>query len=148
MLNIPDRATLPLTDPSLYINRELSWLAFNRRVLAQAEDASHPLLERVRFLSIVGTNLDEFFMIRVSALLRKVRSGVEDVSLDGLSTAEQLARVPRRLTPTSSHTSCARSGPSSRRSRSTRVTRFRTSRISARISRWSSGTAARRSSHA
>jgi polyphosphate kinase len=99
MLNAPDRlvrvssSTPPLTDPSLYINRELSWLAFNRRVLAQAEDASHPLLERVRFLSIVGSNLDEFFMIRVSALMRKIRSGMEDVSPDGMSTAEQLSRV-------------------------------------------------------
>ena len=85
-----------LTDPAHYINRELSWLAFNERVLAQADDSDHPLLERVRFLSIVGTNLDEFFMIRVAALLRKVRTGAEDVSSDGLSTGAQLEVVQRR----------------------------------------------------
>ena len=73
----------------LFLNRELSWLEFNRRVLAQADDAEHPLLERVKFLAIVATNLDEFFMIRVSSLLRKLRSGAEDVSTDGLSTAAQ-----------------------------------------------------------
>ena len=53
-----------LSNPALYINRELSWLEFNQRVLAQAQDASHPLLERVKFLAITGTNLDEFFMVR------------------------------------------------------------------------------------
>lgn len=85
-----------LTDPSLYLNRELSWLDFNRRVLAQAQDPSHPLLERVKFLAIVGTNLDEFFMIRVASLLRKQRTNTEDVSTDGLSTGEQLARVRKQ----------------------------------------------------
>ncbi len=78
---------------SLYINRELSWLEFNRRVLAQALDAAHPLLERVKFLSIVGGNLDEFFMVRVATLLRKFRSRVEDVSPDGLSTEQQLHEI-------------------------------------------------------
>lgn len=91
-----EKPALSLSDPSLYINRELSWLAFNERVLAQADDPDHPLLERVRFLSIVGTNLDEFFMIRIAALLRKVRTGAEDVSPDGLSTGVQLAQVQKR----------------------------------------------------
>ena len=93
----PDVASPPsLSDPALYINRELSWLAFNERVLDQAEGTDHPLLERVRFLSIVGTNLDEFYMIRVAALLRKVRTGVEDLSQDGLATSTQLALVQTR----------------------------------------------------
>src|SRR5471030_1419436 len=90
---VHDEPSPPLTDPALYINRELSWLEFNARVLAQADDESHPLLERVKFLAIVATNLDEFFMIRVAALLRKLRAGLEDVSPDGLSTVEQLTRV-------------------------------------------------------
>ncbi len=85
-----------LADPTLYINRELSWLEFNDRVLAQADDESHPLLERVKFLAIAANNLDEFFMIRVAALLRKLRAGLEDVSTDGLSTVEQLARVRKQ----------------------------------------------------
>lgn len=89
-------AAVPLTDPSLYLNRELSWLEFNRRVLAQAQDASHPLLERVKFLAIVGSNLDEFFMIRVASLLRKQRTNTEDVSTDGMSTGEQLTRVRKQ----------------------------------------------------
>ena len=80
----------------LYINRELSWLAFNTRVLAQAQDAAHPLLERVKFLSIVATNLDEFFMIRVAALLKQLRSRRETVSTDGLTTEQQVAMVRER----------------------------------------------------
>lgn len=90
----PPPAALPaLTDPALYLNRELSWLAFNRRVLAQAQDPAHPLLERVKFLAIVGSNLDEFFMIRVASLLRKQRTNSEDVSPDGLTTEQQLTQV-------------------------------------------------------
>src|SRR4051812_40919534 len=79
-----------LKNPALYINRELSWLEFNKRVLAQAFDQSHPLLERVKFLAIVGTNLDEFFMIRVATTLKKLHEGIEDVAPDGYNTEQQL----------------------------------------------------------
>jgi polyphosphate kinase len=82
-----------LKDPSLYINRELGWLDFNRRVLAQATDPAHPLLERVKFLGITAGNLDEFFMIRMANALRKVRNGIEDRPPDGLSAAAQLAAM-------------------------------------------------------
>src|SRR5438045_8962087 len=87
-----------LKNPALYINRELSWLEFNERVLAQARDTSHPLLERVKFLAITGTNLDEFFMIRVSTTLKKLREGIEAVAPDGYNTAAQLdaKRASRR----------------------------------------------------
>lgn len=89
-------AITALTDPSLYLNRELSWLEFNRRVLAQAQDTSHPLLERVKFLAIVGSNLDEFFMIRMASLLRKQRTNTEDVSTDGMTTGEQISEVRKQ----------------------------------------------------
>ena len=79
-----------LKNPALYINRELSWLEFNQRVLEQALDPSHPLLERVKFLSIVATNLDEFFMIRVATTQKKLREGIEDVAPDGYNTERQL----------------------------------------------------------
>ena len=79
-----------LKHPSLYINRELSWLEFNQRVLDQACNGSHPLLERVKFLAIVGTNLDEFFMIRVSMTQKKLRAGLDDVGSDGYNTEQQL----------------------------------------------------------
>src|SRR5882762_3062849 len=85
-----------LKNPALYINRDLSWLEFNQRVLAQATDASHPLLERVKFLSIVGTNLDEFFMIRVATMLKKLREGIEDVAPDGYNTEQQLDAMRTR----------------------------------------------------
>jgi polyphosphate kinase len=85
-----------LKNPALYINRELSWLEFNERVLAQATDPSHPLLERVKFLSIVGTNLDEFFMIRVATTQKKLREGIEDVAPDGYNTEQQLYAMRTR----------------------------------------------------
>ena len=87
-----------LDDPGLFINRELSWLEFNQRVLRQAQDPRHPLLERIKFLSIVATNLDEFFMVRVATLLRKVRAAVEDLSPDGLDTTQQLVAIRTRAT--------------------------------------------------
>jgi polyphosphate kinase len=85
-----------LSAPALYINRELSWLEFNRRVLAQAQDTSHPLLERVKFLAIAGTNLDEFFMVRVATILKKFRAGIEETSFDGLSTEDELSIIRTR----------------------------------------------------
>jgi polyphosphate kinase len=85
-----------LSNPALYINRELSWLEFNQRVLAQAQDAYHPLLERAKFLGITATNLDEFFMVRLATLLKKYRAGIEDLSPDGLNTEQQLTVIRRR----------------------------------------------------
>jgi polyphosphate kinase len=100
---LPPREIDPadLKNPALYINRELSWLEFNERVLTQARDVTHPLLERVKFLAITATNLDEFFMIRVSTTLKKLREGIEDVAPDGYNTEQQLdamrARAKRML---------------------------------------------------
>ena len=84
-----------LSDPSLYINRELSWLAFNERVLAQARDERHPLLERMRFVAISETNLDEFFMIRVSGLQQQVVAELPNPVPDGMTPEEQLSRIKR-----------------------------------------------------
>ncbi len=84
---------IDLKNPTLYINRELSMLEFQRRVLEEAMDESNPLLERVKFLGILGSNLDEFFMVRVGGLILQRDEGVIDLSIDGLTAAQQLVEI-------------------------------------------------------
>src|SRR5688572_23400792 len=97
---VPTREVDPadLKNPALYINRELSWLQFNERVLAQARDTSHALLERLKFLAITGTNLDEFFMIRVSTTQKNLIEGLEDIAPDGHNTEQQLEAMRQGAT--------------------------------------------------
>ena len=84
---------LSLDDPSLFINRELSLLDFQRRVLEEAQDATNPPLDRVMFLSFVGSNVDEFFMVRVAGLKRQIEQGVMDSGPDAMTPAEQLRAI-------------------------------------------------------
>ena len=77
-------------------NRELSWLAFNERVLALAEDEAQPLLERLKFLAIFASNLDEFYMVRIAGLMRRADMGLQVTSADGLSPREVLAALAKR----------------------------------------------------
>src|SRR2546421_10451946 len=88
-----------LEQPDLYINRELSWIEFNRRVFEEAKDSRHPLLERVKFVSIFDSNLDEFIMIRLAGLKDQLAAHVITLSPDGLTAEEQMAAVRQRLTP-------------------------------------------------
>ena len=86
-----------LTDARLFQNRELSWLTFNERVLAEARDPSLPLFERLKFLGIVSTNLDEFFMVRVAGLKQQLSGGVNETRADGMLPAEQLSAISERV---------------------------------------------------
>jgi polyphosphate kinase len=94
---LEDRITLD--DPSLYFNREIGWIQFNERILDEARDPSHPLLERLKFFSICGSNLDEFFMVRVSGLMRQLGRPVLSMPPDGMTPAEQLGAIVRMMGP-------------------------------------------------
>ena len=89
--------SIDLTSPDLYFNRELSWLKFNTRVLAQAKDSSLPPLERMKFLAIYGTNLDEFYMIRVAGLKALLKARVQETGIDKLTPTEQLKAIHKTI---------------------------------------------------
>ncbi|NJM44997.1 MAG: polyphosphate kinase 1 [Alkalinema sp. RU_4_3] len=95
----PAPEAIPLTDPQYYFSRELSWLEFNNRVLHEALDDRTPLIERLKFLAIFSSNLDEFFMVRIAALKEQVEAEVSKLSIDGKTASEQLQLVGDRLPP-------------------------------------------------
>src|ERR1700755_34670 len=92
-----DQPPAVLSDPTLYNNRELSLLEFNERILEEAQDASNPILERLRFICIVASNLDEFFEVRVAGLKQQRQSNVSAPGPDAMSPGEQLAAISARV---------------------------------------------------
>ena len=84
-----------LENPAFYINPQVSWLAFNRRVLEEAEDERNPLLERVKFLAITANNLDEFFEVRIAGLVQRIEDGYTEAGADGLEPSEERDRLAR-----------------------------------------------------
>src|SRR5580698_5723644 len=86
-----------LDDPRHYLNRHVEWLEFNRRVLEEARDIGNPLLERVKFLAITANNLDEFVEVRVSSFLQRIEHGSREISQDGLTSEEELAKVAEAM---------------------------------------------------
>src|SRR5450756_2323926 len=96
-LETPPRPSERFSDPRNFINRELSWLEFNRRVLEEAQDPTQPLIERVKFLTIFSSNLDEFFEIRVAGIKQQIESETSDVGADGLSPTETFNAIQRTV---------------------------------------------------
>src|ERR1700726_1594472 len=96
-LETPPRIREGFGDPKNFINRELSWLEFDRRVLEEAQDPTQPLIERVKFLTIVSSNLDEFFEIRVAGIKQQIESETSDISPDGLSPTETFDRIQKTV---------------------------------------------------
>ena len=96
-----------LDAPDYFLNRELSWIRFNARVLEEASDFWHPLLERVKFIAICGSNLDEFFMTRIPRLMKQINKGSKEKSMDGMSPIEQIEATRREILPLiEKHTNC------------------------------------------
>ncbi|MBE9173781.1 RNA degradosome polyphosphate kinase, partial [Cyanobium sp. LEGE 06143] len=96
---MPPAQTASIVAPELYINRELSWIEFNYRVLAQSLDERTPLLEQAKFSAIFSNNLDEFFMVRVASLKSQVDAGLTTLSDDGLTPQQQLEAIQAKLRP-------------------------------------------------